>query len=172
MTVEYVPLELPRDDTALVEFLSGKEWPFHRRDRLTADDVLAIDFASDDVASFWICERGQTIGLVRVFDLGDIGDGASLFDLRIAAPHRGRGVGTQAVRWLTTHLFTRYPELHRVEANTRHDNVAMQRALVRAGCQLEGRLREAWASNTGERFDAMLYGILRLDWHAAAEQDA
>ena len=164
MNVGYTTVELPRDEAALVEFLCNDSWPFHRVDRLADDDVRALDFVGDDVASFWICDGGRAVGLVRIFDLGDIGDGAPLFDLRIATEHRGRGVGRHAVRWLTHHLFTRYPALRRVEANTRHDNVAMQRALVGSGYILEGTLREAWPSNTGVRFDTLVYGVLRSDW--------
>jgi len=131
---------------------------------LTANDIVEMEFATADVASFWISDQGETVGLVRVMDLGDIGEGAPLFDLRIASQHRGRGIGTAAARWLVRYLFSTYPELHRIEANTRHDNNAMQRVLTNAGFTLEGRLREAWPSGEGQWLDTMIFGMLRADW--------
>ena len=68
-----------------------------------------MDFSSPDACSFWIVDSGQTAGLVRLLDLGDIGEGAPLFDLRIATRHRGRGLGRRATRWIADHLFTSYP---------------------------------------------------------------
>ena len=124
-----------------------------------------MEFATADVASFWISDQGETVGLLRVMDLGDIGEGAPLFDLRIAGRHRGRGLGTRATKWTVDHLFSTYPELHRIEANTRHDNDAMQRVLANSGFALEGRLRNAWRGD-GQWFDTMIFGMLRADWRA------
>jgi RimJ/RimL family protein N-acetyltransferase len=126
--------------------------------------VDAMEFDGPDVASHWIQEDGTTVGLVRHLDLGDIGAGAPLFDLRIAGARRGRGIGSLATRWTVDHLFTDHPELHRIEANTRHDNAAMQRVLSREGFTFEGRLRDSWRSDQGQWFDTMIYGILRAEW--------
>jgi RimJ/RimL family protein N-acetyltransferase len=167
--VEFRRVEIPHDHDQLVEFLGNDEWPFHARRLLTPGDVVAMDFSSPDVASFWIFDRRETVGLVRLLELGDIGEGAPRFDLRIATRHRGRGFGTRGTRWVVNHLFTDYPELHRIEANTRHDNTAMQRVLADAGFTHEGRLRETWPSDHGEWFDTMVYGILRADWTSTGE---
>lgn len=168
MPTVFTRVELPRDDQRLVEFLCHDEWPFHGRRRLTANDVAAIDFSSADVACFWIIEQHQTVGLIRLLDLGDIGQGAPLFDVRITGEHRGRGLGTRAAGWIVDHLFTEYPELHRIEATTRHDNTAMRRVLEGAGFAHEGRLRNAWWSDDGNWFDAMIYGALRSEWSRPA----
>ena len=124
-----------------------------------------MEFASSDVTSFWIVDDGAKVGLVRLLDLADIGEGAPLFDLRIASQHRGRGVGTAATQWIVEHLFTNHPDLHRVEANTRHDNIAMKQILAKVGFTPEGRLREAWRDGEGQWFDTVIFGMLRTDWH-------
>ena len=95
--------------------------------------------------------------------LDDVVDGSPLIDLRLAASDRGRGVGTAALGWLTDHLFDTYPELHRVEATTRGDNLAMQRVFERCGYRSEGRMVEAWRQPDGTRFDALAYAILRRE---------
>jgi len=186
---ELVRVEIPRDEPDLVDFLCADEWPFHGRRQLSVEDVRGIDFGSADVASFWVVDGDERLGLIRIFDLGDIGEGAPRFDLRIAKTHRGRGYGTDAARWIVSHLFTTYPELHRAEANTRDDNAAMRAVLSRAGFTLEGRLRQSWRGNDeegddergddergdGEQgddrhdrwFDTLIYGILRSDWSPA-----
>jgi RimJ/RimL family protein N-acetyltransferase len=155
----------PADHDAVVQFLCSHEWPYHARRHILPADV---DDPADDEVRFWIIHEEQRVGLIRLFDLDDVEDGSPLFDLRIAPAHRGVGLGRAAVRWLTGHLFATYPNLHRVEATTRHDNLAMQRVLDVCGYQLEGRLRESWPGEDGVRFDTLVYGVLRSDpWSSA-----
>jgi ribosomal-protein-alanine N-acetyltransferase len=162
-------VEVPRDHDDLITFLCDDIWPFHGRHRVTPDDVLAMEFASPDVASFWIVDDRAKVGLIRLLDLGDIGDGAPRFDLRIATPHRGRGIGTRATRWIVDHLFGVHSELHRIEADTRDDNRAMQHVLSASGFSLEGRLRSSWHGPDGQRHDTFVYGILRTEWSRVAD---
>lgn len=163
VTIEHVHVEVPRDEQQLIEFLCSDVWPFHGHRQLAVGEVHEMDFASPKVISFWIIDAGQTVGLIRLLDLTDIGEGAPQFDLRIGSRHRGRGYGKDAARWIAEHLFTSYPKLHRIEANTRDDNAAMQAALSYAGFTLEGRLRQSWRGDEGHWFDTMVYGILRSD---------
>lgn len=124
---------------------------------------------ADDVDSFRIVDADPIVGLIRLLDLTDLDHGSPLFDLRIGATDRGRGLGAAAVGWLTAHLFHRYERLHRIEATTRDDNRAMRCVLERCGYRLEGRLREDWRSECGTRFDTMVYGILRREWSEIAD---
>jgi RimJ/RimL family protein N-acetyltransferase len=69
---------------------------------------------------------------------------------------RGRGVGTEAVRLLGEHLLAHgYP---RVQASTDVENVAMRRALERAGYAFEGVLR-AFMPEGERRLDYALYAL-------------
>ncbi len=153
---------MPQDRDRLIRLLTNDEWPFHGRRQINADSIDATDFSSSDVESYWINDH-VTVGLLRIFDLDDVGLGAPQFDVRIASEHRGQGYGSGATTWLVTHLFESYPNLHRIEANTRHDNTAMQRALDAAGFKREGRLRSSWWSEDGTWFDTFVYGVLRTD---------
>jgi RimJ/RimL family protein N-acetyltransferase len=157
-------LTWPDEAADVVEFLTTNEWPFHRSARLSPLEAASVDVVGEDVAAFWIRLDGATIGMIRLFDLDDVEDGSPLFDLRLAETHRRKGFGRAAVRWLTGHLFTAYPVLHRIEATTRHDNLAMRSVLGRCGYRLEGRLREAWPGDDGTRFDSLVYAILRKEW--------
>ena len=71
---------------------------------------------------------------------------------------RGRGAGTEAVRLLCTYLHENgYP---RVQASTAVNNVAMRRALERAGFDFEGVQREYMPVEDG-RADYALYALTR-----------
>ena len=166
MTVTFQAIEWPDDADAVVDFLTSNEWPFHGQPHPSPADASAIEIVGDDLASFWIRDDGTAIGMIRLFDLDDLDTGSPLFDLRVAESHRGRGVGRSAVGWLTDHLFTTAPQLHRIEATTRHDNLAMQAVLAHCGYRCEGRLVEAWHNSDGTRHDTLVYAILRREWAA------
>jgi RimJ/RimL family protein N-acetyltransferase len=161
--LRFEPVWWPEDADDVVAFLVASTWPFHGTPSLTPADAAEVTVVSDDVASFWIRDGDETLGLVRLLDLTDLDDGSPLFDLRIAGAHRGRGIGQRAVEWLTDHLFTTHPELHRIEATTRHDNIAMQSVFARCGYRLEGRFVEAWRNPDGTRHDALAFAILRRE---------
>ena len=160
------PLVWPADADIVVTFLTAHEWPFHGVPRLSPETAAGVRVAADDVASFWIRDGDRVIGLIRLFDLDDLDDGSPMFDLRIATTQRGRGIGRFAVDWLTAHLFTNYPVLHRIEATTRSDNAAMQAVFARCGYRQEGRMLEAWKNADGSRSDTLAYAILRREFTA------
>jgi RimJ/RimL family protein N-acetyltransferase len=143
----------------LVDFLTAEEWPFHgapKPDPAKVRDQFGKG-AYDD--AYWVVGDGARLGLVRLMDLDD---GTPLFDLRVTAAARGRGVGEAAVRWLTAHVFTNY-DTDRIEGTTRQDNHAMRRVFAKTGYVKEAHYREAWPSAEGPR-DSIGYAILRRDW--------
>ena len=87
-----------------------------------------------------------------VFELG-----ISLFD----TADRGRGLGTDAIRLLTRHLF-REEEAARVQASTWVENHAMRRVFQKLGFTEEGILRSYMPSERG-RDDYVLYAITEAD---------
>ena len=171
MTVHFDPLRWPEDSEAVIEFLVSNEWPFHGTPNLSAREAAAAGVTGDDIRTFWIRDHDTRVGLIKLFDLGDLETGSPMFDLRIAESHRGRGIGTVAVRWLTGHLFSTYQAAHRIEATTRADNIAMQSVFDRCGYSLEGRFVEAWVNSDGTRSDALSYGILRREHQDPAPQE-
>jgi RimJ/RimL family protein N-acetyltransferase len=162
--IAYRPVA-PDDAESLVTFLTGDTWPFHGSPVVTADQarqwVAAGRYHGDDNRAFWITVDGDVAGLIRLMDLGD---STPIFDLRLRAQCRGKGIGGQALRWLTGYLFTELPAIRRVAGNTRQDNQAMRRAFEQAGYVQEAHFREAWPVDGGEVYDAVGYAILRRDW--------
>lgn len=164
MTLSFVPVPWPTDAEVVIDFLVANEWPFHGTARPTREQAAVVPISGDDVASFWAVADSDRVGLLRVFDLSDLDVGSPLLDIRIVEGQRGKGIGTASIRWLTSHLFDTYPELHRIEATTRHDNLAMQSVFATCGYRQEGRLIEAWASADGARSDTLIFAILRREW--------
>ena len=157
---------VPDDADALVGFLTGEPWPFHVTAVVSQEQARRRigdgDFDGDAAQSFWIIEGDETVGLVT---LDDLGSGSPMFDLRIRARHRRRGLGTQTVRWLTGYLFTEFPDILRIEANTRKDNIAMRHTFLSCGYVKESHYRDAWPSvEDGNVRDGVGYAILRRDW--------
>ncbi len=169
MSVMFEPVNWPDDADEIIELFVSNEWPFHGTARLTREQAASISINDDDTVSFWVRTDDRAVGLERVFDLSDLDVGSPLFDLRLAEFRRGRGIGTMAVRWLTSHLFNTYRPLVRIEATTRHDNAAMQTVFDRCGYRQEGRLVEAWVSADGDRSDTLIYAILRREWQQTTE---
>ncbi|MER6394801.1 GNAT family protein [Kitasatospora sp. NPDC001603] len=157
----------PAETDALVAFLGGHEWPFHSTARVHADQarrwVADGLFDGPRTRTFWITADGRDVGLIR---LEDLGDETPVFDLRLAAPHRGRGLGSRALDWLTRYLFDEFPQVNRVEGTTRRDNLAMRRTFLRCGYVKEAHYREAWPAGDGPAHDSVGYAVLRRDWLA------
>lgn len=169
MEITIRKLDLVTEAQILTVWLSSEEWPFHGNSNLSHEKIAGMiqDGAFDGTnhQTFWVLSpKEDRIGLVRLFDLDDIGDGSPLFDIRIMGEFRGKGIGYQAVSWLTRHLFETWPNLTRIEGNTRADNIAMRRVFRKCHYAKEGHHRKAWKASSGELFDAIHYGILRDDW--------
>ncbi|MGH3762861.1 GNAT family N-acetyltransferase [Actinophytocola sp.] len=95
----------PGEAAELAEFLTGEPWPFHSGTPDRAEVLRQVaegHWDGPSARTFWLERGGEPAGVVRLFDLAD---GTPLFDLRLAAAHRGQGLGTLAVGWLTEYLF-------------------------------------------------------------------
>ena len=155
----------PDDDDALVEFLSSNEWPFHMRLRPTQADARKRleegQYDPPENAAFWVVLDDRRIGFAA---LEDLEDDAPLFDLRLAADARGRGLGVRVLHMLAAEVFERYPKVRRFEGQTREDNVAMRNTFLRAGWVKEAHYREGWPVEGSEPLASVAYAILRRDW--------
>lgn len=169
MHLKFQPVFLPADGERLISFLTSDEWPFHVNPRPSSETISeAIRegvYAGSNHECFWILsDEKEIIGFLRLFDLDDIDDGYPLFDLRVLARWRGRGVGKSAVHWLTKYLFEKYPCLERIAGTTRADNIPMRKTFTCCGFVKEGHYREDWPAQNGLRLDTVKYAILRKDW--------
>lgn len=177
--ITFVPLrpEDADDAAALTDFLTTQRYPFHVRTALNAAHVreaindgrygynpehYATAAAADtDHRGWWIWAGAVRLGVVV---LEDLTEGAPLFDLRLADDHRGRGLGVAVLRGLTCLVFDTYPEVDRLEGQTREDNIAMRKVFLRAGFIKEAHYRRGWPVEGREPVASVAYAILRQDW--------
>ncbi|MCS5486017.1 GNAT family N-acetyltransferase [Curtobacterium sp. C1] len=165
-SVTLLPVDLahPVGRSWLVAFLTTNRFPFHVTSAPTRNGVERRvadgDFSGPAHALFRVEADGAAVGMVA---LDDLDDGAPLIDVRLAERARGRGLGVPVVRALAGTVFAGYPDVDRLEAQTRDDNVAMRKVLVRCGWVQEAQYRRAWPVEGSAPRDSVAYGLLRED---------
>ena len=150
----------------LADWLSSDRWPFFRNPAPTREDILKrIDdgqFLGDAEEDYWIVDAaGDRIGLIELYGILEL---APMFNIRLRAAYRGRGLGPPAVRWLTRHVFESFPDKRRLESQTREDNLAMRKVFNKCGFIKEAYYRQASPTEDGGWVASIGYGILRDDW--------
>jgi RimJ/RimL family protein N-acetyltransferase len=167
MDVEFRPYDPDRDLDGLVVLLSTEEWNFRVVPRFTADEahVALRGFGEAGDLVLVIEAGGEVIGFVRAEKVDNNAEDPQL-DFRLRERFRGRGIGTEAARRITAAVFEHSPSIIRIEAQTRRDNIAMRKALLKAGYVLEAVYRQAWPDAAGAMLDGMGYAILRTDWES------
>ncbi len=169
--------ELKSDNRVqLVDFLASDFWPFHSTPKLSIEKLeKQYDegyFTGEGHKTFLILIEEISIankliaGVIRLFDLGSgpEDDETPLFDIKIKEEYRGKGIGKQALSWLSDYVFTNYPNKLRFEATTRVDNIPMRKVFEMCGFVKEAHYRQAWPDADGNRYDCTGYAILRKDW--------
>lgn len=107
---------------------------------------------------------GTVIGMVDYRDLDPFA-GLATVGITIGERDRwGRGHGSEALRLLVRHLFEAFG-LFRVELDTWSGNERAVRAFTKAGFREEGRRRSTVLA-AGQRYDTVLFGMLREEWLA------
>lgn len=150
------------DADTVADFLTSSDWPFHAGGRQTHSQVLdrvrAGYFDADGTETFLVGDAREPVALIRIFDLHD---DTAMFDVRVAEGERSRGVGTRVLAWATSHVFSTYASVSRVEATTRHDIAARRQVLRRCGYVKESQYRASWPDAHGDLVDAVGYAVLR-----------
>ncbi len=85
----------------------------------------------------------------------------------IAKEHRGKSIGTTAVKVLTNFGFETMG-WNRIEAMIDHDNEASKKVVTRAGYEHEGLLRQRVIRADGNVIDMDIYAVLQKNWQGLA----
>jgi RimJ/RimL family protein N-acetyltransferase len=113
---------------------------------------------------------GRLLGFAGLFWL-DLVHGNAQLRLGIGSPaDRGQGYGTELMGLMLNYAFNELG-LHRLSAGAAEDNTGAIRFLERHGFQLEVRRRQA-VLRDNQRWDMLLYGLLRAEWAAPQKGQA
>jgi RimJ/RimL family protein N-acetyltransferase len=116
------------------------------------DGWLMVDVEQENVAAGFVNWRSGQFGAVgRYWEIG----------IALLPQWRGRGIGWRAQAMLCDYLFAD-TVAQRIQAGTHPENIAEQKALTKAGFQLEGVVR-ACEFRAGQWRDGYLYSRLRTD---------
>ena len=118
--------------------------------------------------AFVVMAKEFEVGYVRLCSV-DLRDGVAEVGYLIAPTHRGKGLGTDAVRTIVEFGF-RMLALERIEAEVYAFNVPSQKLLERLGFKREGCKRSAVRRVVGEkpypqRWDAIQFGLLAHEFY-------
>jgi len=81
---------------------------------------------------------------------------------------RGQGYGTEAIKLLVDHAFTRM-NLNRLQAGMVTKNLSSQGAFMNVGFKPDGILRQAYYCD-GEYQDVAIMGLIKSDWRGQIEK--
>ena len=148
----------------LVSFMTSNTWNYHSDSKPTKQQITNAyhkGWYGNDRETHWVEKDNENIGLIIIHDITDT---IPSFDIRLADNARGKGYGTQAVKWITNYIFSISDNKIRIEAYTRSDNLAMRKTLHNSGFVKEGYLRNAWENKDDSVSDSVCYAMIRTDW--------
>ncbi len=165
------------DEEALVRHANDREiWrnltdrfphPYTRAD---ADAWISLGVSREGPpGNFAVILDNEPVGSVGYEAKGDIYSRTAEVGYWIARAFQGRGLATEALGLLTTHLFARFPFV-RIEASVIDWNPASCRVLEKAGYTFESRQR-ARVFKDGRIADALIYVRFRDGYGPSAERD-
>ncbi|MEV4719765.1 GNAT family protein [Micromonospora noduli] len=144
--------------------LIGLDWAGFRDAGVPARRFAVDGYLGEDDGRLVVeVEQEQAAAGVVSYTAGRYAGRASYWEIGIVLlpQWRGRGIGWRAQALLCDYLFQHSPA-QRIQAGTHPENVAEQRALEKAGFQLEGVVR-ASEFRAGQWRDGYLYSRLRDD---------
>ncbi|MFA5715049.1 MAG: GNAT family protein [Candidatus Paceibacterota bacterium] len=107
-------------------------------------------------------EPEKHIGNITLLNIHPVFRSAEISIIIGDGQYRGNGYGTEAIKLLVDHAFTRM-NLNRLQAGAVVKNLGSIKAFEKAGFQKEGILRRAYYCE-GEYQDVQIMSILKDDW--------
>ncbi|WFR61893.1 GNAT family protein [Paenibacillus amylolyticus] len=124
---------------------------------------IHVDPSNSKPVSIRIIESDrQIVGTISYYIEDELSMWLEMGIVIYRSAQRGSGVGTRSLEMWSTYLFEHLP-LVRVGLTTWSGNEPMMRAAVKAGLQVEGRMRKCRIVR-GEYYDSIRMGMLREEW--------
>lgn len=119
--------------------------------------------ASPDRRCFLLMQRENPVGKISLFDY-NFRNRSAEFGYYLPERFRRRGLGTVMARLFLSEVFRdEFLALNKLIATTSSGNLPSLRLLEKVGFHLDGRQREHYWIGV-ERFDQLIYSLLRPEW--------
>jgi aminoglycoside 6'-N-acetyltransferase len=167
---ERLVLRPPREQDldALTRVLSQPDvtrwWPDYDRARVR-EELIEPD---PEVTVFVVEFRSQVIGAIQFSEVDDPMYRHASIDLFLSAEHVGKGLGPEAIRAMSEHLF-RARGHHRIVIDPAADNLRAIRAYGKVGFRRVGVMREYERGPDGTWHDGLLMELLAKDWYTSLQ---
>ena len=132
-------------------------YPYTKEDAKNYLDLLKND---NPTKVFAIVVDGKAVGSIGIFPQSDIHEKSAEIGYWLSEKYWGKGIMSRAIQEITAYGFNTF-DIVRVFARPFSTNKGSQRALEKAGFELEARLKNALYKN-GEVMDEMIYVKFRL----------
>jgi RimJ/RimL family protein N-acetyltransferase len=150
------------NDPAIASFLDLIPQPYTRRDAAAYLDLCRHGWRDGSMTNFAIVVEGPAVGSVGV-RTAELEPGVAEVGYWVAAPARGKGVCTRAVRLVSQWVLER-PGMARLQLRADEQNVASNRVAQNAGFTREGVLRSShYNRRLDRRVDFVMYSLLPSD---------
>jgi ribosomal-protein-alanine N-acetyltransferase len=106
-----------------------------------------------------ICIDGEAVGNIAVFFRDDIYRKSGEIAYWLGEPFWKKGIMSSAIKQICEYVFANY-DICRISAEPIGYNIGSQKALLKAGFELEGVLRKSVFKN-GEIHDSHLYALVK-----------
>jgi aminoglycoside 6'-N-acetyltransferase len=134
---------------------------------ITAEQVRKDAYEDTDVNVLAIVVDGEVAGMIQHYEEKEPEYRHAGIDVFLGTPYHGRGLGTDAVRTMATHL-VRDLGHHRVVIDPAADNTRAVRCYEKAGFRRVGVMREYWRDADGVWRDGVLLDLLASELPRAA----
>jgi len=157
------------DLTDIHNLLMSNRWEYFLDPVVTEEGLKKRDgayFSNNENATL-VCrdETGELLGFIRFFDIENDETSSPDFTIYINEKDRGKGIGKRMLTEGIKHIFATYPNIRRIEATTRSDNVPMQKLFESVGFVKEAHYRKEWKNReSGEFMDAFGYALLKEEF--------
>lgn len=115
-----------------------------------------------DNGHYWFIKKMEGNKIIGTFGVHDIDWRKKIGEVSygISPEFTRTGLFSEALNQVLHYLFEEL-DFHRVCATTRFDNIGSIKGLQKQGFEVEGRLQDFYLSHDGERYDALLLGLLK-----------
>ncbi len=148
--------------------LLSNTWEFFTKPTLSKSDLISRNeyyFSSISNETIVLVDDEEDVkGFIRFFDIENVEDASTLFDVYVDLGYRGKGFGTLLVIEGIKYIYEKYKNIRRIEATTRFDNLTMQKVLEKCGFRKEAQYRKAWKIDSESFVDTFGYGLLREEF--------